>query len=78
MRRWIPDTVYNERPWLMMTSGAVLCIGAVLWMIIAAEWSLWQSLGSVLGAWFIIRGAVILLRRQNYRARSKWRRTMQH
>jgi hypothetical protein len=77
MRRWISDTVYNERPWLMMASGAVLCFGAVLWLIIAAEWSLWQSLGCVFGVWLIIRGGVILLRRQNYRARSKWRRKMQ-
>jgi uncharacterized membrane protein len=77
MKRWIPDEVYNARPWFMMAGGAMLCLGSMLWsMVDDKDWSVWLSGACLLGAGLIIGGGVLLLRRQQYRARSKWRRTM--
>ena len=76
MKRWIPDGVYNARPWIMMAGGAVLCIGSMAWSMYAGDWGVWRGLLCVVGAGLVIGGGAILQLRQQYRARSKWRRTM--
>jgi hypothetical protein len=77
MRRWIDDEVYNARPRTMMVGGAVLCLCSMSWSAVFGDWTLWQVAGCLVGAYLCFRGAAILLRRQQYRARSKWQRTMQ-
>ena len=76
MKRWTPDAVYNARPWILMAGGAVLCTASMAWSMYAGGWGLWQGLLCFTGAGLIICGGAILQRRQQYRARSKWRRTM--
>jgi hypothetical protein len=76
MNRWIPDEVYNARPWFMMAGGAMLCLGSMLWSMVDDDWTMWLSVACLLGSGLVIVGGALLLRRQQYRARSKWRRTM--
>jgi hypothetical protein len=76
MKRWIPDEVYNARPWFMMAGGAMLCLGSMLWSMVDDDWTMWLSMACLLGSGLVVVGGALLLRRQQYRARSKWRRTM--
>jgi hypothetical protein len=76
MKRWIPDEIYNARPWFMMAGGAMLCLGSMLWSMVDDDWNVWLSAACLLGTGLVISGGWLLLRRQQYRARSKWRRTM--
>jgi hypothetical protein len=77
MRRWLDDDVYNARPRTMMARGAVLCLGSLAWLVVFGDFTFWQGAGCLAGAALLLCGAAILLRRQQYRARSKWHRTMQ-
>lgn len=75
MKRWLPDSVYNARPWVMMGGGAVLAVGSMVWSMVAGDWGVWRGLACFLGAGLVIGGGAIVQLRQQYRARSKWRRT---
>ena len=61
----------------MMAGGAVMCLGSVAWLVVFGDWTMWQGAGCIVGAGLLLSGGAILLRRQHYRARSKWHRTMQ-
>jgi hypothetical protein len=76
MKRWSPDAAYNARPWIMMAVGVVVCAGSTAWSVYAGDWGVWRGVICALGGGWVICGGVILLQRQQYRARSKWRRTM--
>jgi len=56
--------------------GVVLAVGAVAWSLAAGSWTVWRSLSCFVGAALAIVGGVTLQLRQDYRARSKWRRKM--
>lgn len=61
MRSWLPQTLYDAKPWVLIGTGTVLAIGATVWTV-------WRGL-------LLFAGATLQLR-QDYRARSKWRREM--
>ena len=48
MRSWMPKSVYDAKPWVLIGLGGLLALGIV--------------------------GGATLQMRQDYRARSKWRR----
>jgi len=74
MRSWIPQTLYDAKPWAFIATGTVLAIGATLWSLSAGYWTVWRGLSMLVGAAFAIVGGALLQLRQDYRARSKWRR----
>jgi hypothetical protein len=74
MKFWAPASVYGAKPWVLILVGAVLCVGAMVWSLRAGVWTGWRGLCCFLGAACAIGGGAILQLRQNYRARSKWRR----
>ena len=65
MRSWVPQSVYEAKPYVFMTLGAVLTAGL---------WTVWRSFLCFLGAGIAIAGGATLQLRQDYRAKSKWRR----
>ena len=75
MRRWIPSAIYETKPWLLMTVGALMAVGAVVWSLSAGWWSVWRGAMCFAGAALAIVGGATLQLRQDYRARSKWRNT---
>ncbi len=77
MKRWTPVALYNLKPWLMIVVGSVLCLGSMIWSVLAGYWSGMRGLGCFAGAGLAIGGGAILQLRQNYRAQSKWRRSTQ-
>ncbi len=74
MKRWIPDPLYGAKPWAFMSVGALLTIGMMAWSWWDGSWTPWRGLLCFAGAAGAIVGGAILQLRQNYRARSKWRR----
>jgi hypothetical protein len=74
MRYWTPQTVYDAKPWVLMSLGAVLGIGMMLWSLSAGSWTVWRGLLCLGGAGLAIVGGATLQLRQDYRANSKWRR----
>ena len=76
MRSWTPQTLYDAKPWAMIGVGAVLAIGATAWSLAAGYWTVWRGLLMFAGAALAIIGGATLQMRQDYRARSKWRREM--
>jgi len=76
MRSWIPQTLYDAKPWAFIGSGTVLAIGATAWSLSAGYWTVWRGLSMLAGAALAIIGGAMLQLRQDYRARSKWRREM--
>lgn len=74
MRPWTPQTLYEARPWVCITAGALLGIGATLWSLAVGYWTVWRGLSVFAGAALAIVGGIILQLRQDYRARSKLRR----
>jgi hypothetical protein len=74
MKRWTPEALYDAKPWALVVIGGVLSLGTMLWSLWAGLWTGWRGLGCVAGAGLAIGGGVILQLRQDYRARSKWRR----
>jgi hypothetical protein len=74
MRSWIPQTLYDVKPWAFIGGGAVLAIGATVWSLSAGYWTVWRGLSMLAGAALAIVGGALLQLRQDYRARSKWRR----
>lgn len=74
MRAWTPQSVYDAKPWVFISVGVVLAVGAVVWSLSAGLWTVWRSLSCIAGAALAIVGGATLQLRQDYRARSKWRR----
>ena len=74
MRSWIPQSVYEAKPWAFISLGALLAVGMMLWSLSAGLWTVWRSFFCFLGAGLAIAGGATLQLRQDYRAKSKWRR----
>ena len=74
MRPWTPQTLYDAKPWTLVSVGVILSIGMMLWSLSAGLWTVWRGLLCLTGAGLAIVGGAILQLRQDYRARSKWRR----
>ena len=76
MRAWTPQSIYETKPWVFVIFGVVVAVGAVVWSLSAGSWTVWRSLLCFGGAALAIVGGATLQLRQDYRARSKWRRKM--
>jgi membrane protein YdbS with pleckstrin-like domain len=76
MKSWTPRAIYESKPWLFVVLGVILAIGSLLWSFIVGNWTWWRSLSCFVGAALAMIGGVTLQLRQDYRARSKWRRKM--
>jgi hypothetical protein len=74
MRSWTPQTLYDAKPWLFIGIGAILVTGMTLWSLAAGYWTVLRGLLLFAGAALAIVGGATLQLRQDYRARSKWRR----
>jgi hypothetical protein len=74
MRSWTPRSLYEAKPWALIGLGAVLGVGMTIWSMVAGSWSVWRGLSCFLGAGLAIAGGATLQMRQDYRAKSKWRR----
>ena len=74
MRSWTPQTLYEAKPWACITLGSVLAIGMTAWSLAEGYWTVLRGLSLFGGAALAIVGGITLQMRQDYRARSKWRR----
>jgi hypothetical protein len=74
MRSWTPQTLYDLKPWVFMALGAILGVGMMLWSLSAGAWTVWRGLLCLGGVALAIIGGATLQMRQDYRAKSKWRR----
>ena len=74
MRSWTPRTPYEAKPWVCIGIGVILAVGAMLWSLSAGLWTVWRGLTCFAVAALAIIGGATLQMRQDYRARSKWRR----
>jgi hypothetical protein len=74
MRSWTPQTLYDAKPWVLIGLGALLTPGMMVWSIMAGSWDVWRGLFCFVGAGLAIAGGATLQMRQDYRAKSKWRR----
>ena len=66
MRSWTPKTLYDVKPWAFIGIGVIFAIGMMLWSLSDGSWTVWRGL--------LCFGGATLQLRQDYRARSKWRR----
>jgi hypothetical protein len=74
MRSWTPRGIYETKPWAFVVIGVILAVGTMVWSLAAGLWTVWRSLLCFAGAALSIVGGATLQLRQDYRARSKWRR----
>ncbi len=74
MRYWTPQSLYDAKPWVFVAVGGALAVGAMAWSLAVGYWTVWRSLACFGGAALVIVGGITLQLRQDYRARSKWRR----
>ena len=74
MSSWTPQKLYDAKPWVFIVVGALLGIGMMLWSLWAGLWTVWRGLLCLGGAGLAIVGGATLQMRQDYRAKSKWRR----
>jgi hypothetical protein len=74
MPTWTNRRLYEAKPWLFICIGAVLGIGMMLWSLADGLWTFWRSMLCLGGVALAIVGGATLQMRQDYRARSKWRR----
>jgi hypothetical protein len=74
MKRWTPQTLYAAKPWILIGIGSVLCLGSFGLSLAEGDWSAWRGLSCGVGAAMAVGGGIIAQLRQQYRARSKWRR----
>lgn len=70
----MPQTLYDAKPWAFIGVGALLALGMTGWSISDGYWTVWRGLSMFAGAALVIVGGATLQMRQDYRARSKWRR----
>jgi hypothetical protein len=68
--------LYDAKPWVLMVVGAALVIGMMVWSLAVGYWTAVRGLVLFGGAALTIVGGITLQMRQEYRARSKWRREM--
>jgi hypothetical protein len=71
MSSWTPQKLYDAKPWVFIVVGALLGIGMMLWSLWAGLWTVWRGL---LCLGLAVVGGATLQMRQDYRAKSKWRR----
>jgi hypothetical protein len=76
MRIWTPQAIYDAKPWVFVAIGVVAAVGTLVWSLSAGLWTGWRGLCCFAGAALAIVGGATLQLRQDYRARSKWRRMM--
>lgn len=76
MRTWTPQAIYDAKPWVFVGIGAALAVGALVWSLSAGLWTVWRGVLCFGGAALAVVGGATLQLRQDYRARSKWRRKM--
>jgi hypothetical protein len=74
MRPWTPKSLYESKPWALIGLGGLLAVGMTLWSMLAGAWDVWRGLFCLVGAGLAIVGGATLQTRQDYRAKSKWRR----
>ena len=74
MKAWTPKALYDAKPWVFIIVGGILAVGMMIWSLSAGLWSVWRGLLCFGGAALAIVGGATLQLRQDYRARSKWRR----
>ncbi len=74
MKSWTPQSLYDAKPWVLVVSGGLLAVGMMAWSLSAGYWSIWRSLACLAGVGLAVVGGITLQLRQDYRARSKWRR----
>ena len=74
MKAWTPNALYDAKPWVFIVVGGILAVGMMIWSLSAGLWSVWRGLLCFGGAALAIVGGATLQLRQDYRARSKWRR----
>lgn len=74
MRSWTPQTLYEVKPWIFIVFGGLLGAGCLVWSLWAGVWTVWRGAGCFAGAALVLVGGATLQMRQDYRARSKWRR----
>jgi hypothetical protein len=70
----MPQTLYDAKPWAFIGLGVALGVGMTVWSLAAGLWTVWRGLLCFGGAALAIVGGATLQLRQDYRARSKWRR----
>jgi hypothetical protein len=61
-------------PWCFISAGVALAVGMMAWSLVMGLWTVWRSLLCVGGAALCVIGGITMQVRQDYRARSKWRR----
>jgi hypothetical protein len=66
--------LYDAKPWAFIGIGVILAVGMMLWSLSAGLWTVWRGLLCFVGAALCIVGGATQQLRQDYRARSKWRR----
>ncbi len=74
MRQWTPKFFYDAKPWLYMGVGAACTAGATFWSLSEGSWSVLRGFLCLSGAALAVIGGATLQMRQDYRAKSKWRR----
>jgi hypothetical protein len=74
MRRWLPKSLYDAKPWALIGTGIVLCAVNMVLSVMDGSWTVTRSLLCLLGVGLAIGGGITLQLRQDYRAKSKWRR----
>lgn len=74
MRVWTPQRLYEAIPWCFVATGVALAVGMMLWSLTVGLWTVWRGLLCVGGAALSVVGGITMQMRQEYRARSKWRR----
>ncbi len=66
--------MYEAVPWLLVGAGVALAVGMMVWSLAAGLWTVWRGLLCFGGAALSVVGGITVQLRQEYRARSKWRR----
>jgi hypothetical protein len=74
MRVWTPQALYDAKPWVFVAVGVALAVGAMIWSLAAGLWTVFRGLLCFAGAALAIVGGATAQLRQDYRARSMWRR----
>ena len=74
MRRWLPKSIYAAKPWALIGIGILLCAVNMIWSVLDGAWTVTGSMLCLLGVGLAIAGGATLQMRQEYRAKSKWRR----
>jgi hypothetical protein len=74
VRRWTPQKLYDAKPWAFIGIGVILAVGMMLWSLSEGLWTVWRGLFCFGGAALATVGGATQQLRQDYRARSKWRR----